>query len=167
MVNFAIQDTEFADLAKHLEGPTAIAITEGDSTAPARILAKFAKAAEQDNLGAICAMFNHCLRQEPQDVNGAFRYAMQGANQLEPYCLAFAGMFLVRNDDPKRIRVGFEMLLEAARAGNRDAQRDLGRCYTLGIGTQEDVEQGMQWTIKAAEQGDKEAIELLNQCRVD
>ena len=46
MVNFAIQDTVFADLAKHLEGPTAIAITEGDSTAPARILAKFAKAAE-------------------------------------------------------------------------------------------------------------------------
>jgi len=46
MVNFAIQDTECADLAKHLEGPTAIAITEGDSTAPARILAKFAKAAE-------------------------------------------------------------------------------------------------------------------------
>ena len=100
-------------------------------------------------------------------INNIAASLTQAEIDLAQYCLAFAGMFLVRNDDPKRIRVGFEMLLEAARAGNRDAQRDLGRCYTLGIGTQEDVEQGMQWTIKAAEQGDKEAIELLNQCRVD
>ena len=52
MMNFAVQDTVFADLSKHLEGPTAIAITEGDSTAPARILAKFAKAAEHLQLKA-------------------------------------------------------------------------------------------------------------------
>ena len=52
MVNFAVQDTVYADLSKHLEGPTAIAITEGDSTAPARILAKFAKAAEHLQLKA-------------------------------------------------------------------------------------------------------------------
>ena len=26
MINFAIKDTEFADLAQHLEGPTAIAV---------------------------------------------------------------------------------------------------------------------------------------------
>ena len=43
MMNFAVNDTAYADLAKHLEGPTAIAVTEGDSTAPARILAKYAK----------------------------------------------------------------------------------------------------------------------------
>jgi len=47
MVNFAVKDTQFADLAKHLEGPTALAVTEGDATAPARILAKFAKAADK------------------------------------------------------------------------------------------------------------------------
>ena len=47
MMNFAVKDTVFADLAKHLEGPTAIAVTDGDSTAPARILAKFAKAADK------------------------------------------------------------------------------------------------------------------------
>ena len=52
MMNFAVQDTVFAELSKHLEGPTAIAITEGDSTAPARILAKFAKAAEHLQLKA-------------------------------------------------------------------------------------------------------------------
>ncbi len=46
MINFAIKDTEFADLAQHLEGPTAIAICKDDATAAARILAKFAKTAE-------------------------------------------------------------------------------------------------------------------------
>ena len=46
MINFAIKDTEFADLAQHLEGPTAIAVCKDDATAAARILAKFAKTAE-------------------------------------------------------------------------------------------------------------------------
>ncbi len=45
MINFAVKDTEFADLAQLLEGPTAIAISKDDATAPARILAQFAKTA--------------------------------------------------------------------------------------------------------------------------
>ena len=52
MINFAVKDTVFEGLSKHLEGPTAIAITEGDSTAPARILAKFAKTADKLELKA-------------------------------------------------------------------------------------------------------------------
>ena len=39
MINFAIKDTEFADLAQHLEGPTAIAVCKDDATAAARVLA--------------------------------------------------------------------------------------------------------------------------------
>ena len=46
MINFAIKDTEFSDLAQHLEGPTAIAVCKDDATAAARVLAKFAKTAE-------------------------------------------------------------------------------------------------------------------------
>lgn len=45
MINFAVKDTEFADLAPLLEGPTAIAISKDDATAPARIIAQFAKTA--------------------------------------------------------------------------------------------------------------------------
>lgn len=45
MINFAIKDTVYADLAQHLEGPTAIAISKDDATAPARILAQFTKEA--------------------------------------------------------------------------------------------------------------------------
>ena len=46
MINFAIEGTEFADLAQHLEGPTALAVCKDDATAAARVLAKFAKTAE-------------------------------------------------------------------------------------------------------------------------
>ena len=45
LVNFAIKGTEFESLADCLEGPNAFAISTTDATAPARILAKFAKTA--------------------------------------------------------------------------------------------------------------------------
>ena len=46
MMNFAFKGTDFEALAPHLEGPSALAISTDDATAPARILAKFAKTAE-------------------------------------------------------------------------------------------------------------------------
>ena len=42
----AIKGTEFESLTEYLEGPTAIAVSKDDATAPARVLAKFAKTAE-------------------------------------------------------------------------------------------------------------------------
>ena len=41
-----MEGTEFESLNPDLEGPTAIAVSTTDATAPARILAKFAKEAE-------------------------------------------------------------------------------------------------------------------------
>ena len=43
MMNFAFKGTDFESLAPVLEGPSAIAVSKDDATAPARILAKFAK----------------------------------------------------------------------------------------------------------------------------
>lgn len=43
LVKLAIKDSEFADLAKDLEGPTAVAVSKDDATAPARVICKFAK----------------------------------------------------------------------------------------------------------------------------
>ena len=43
LINIAVKDTPFEELSKSLEGPTAIAISKTDATAPARILAKHAK----------------------------------------------------------------------------------------------------------------------------
>ena len=47
MLNFAIKGTEFEPLSQHLEGPSAVAISKTDATAPARIIAKFAKTADK------------------------------------------------------------------------------------------------------------------------
>ena len=43
MMNFAFKGTPCEELCKHLEGPNAVAISKTDATAPARILAKYAK----------------------------------------------------------------------------------------------------------------------------
>ena len=43
MMNFAFKGTPCEELSQHLEGPNAVAISKTDATAPARILAKFAK----------------------------------------------------------------------------------------------------------------------------
>ncbi len=43
MMNFAFKDTDFESLSPVLEGPSAIAISVDDATAPARVLSKFAK----------------------------------------------------------------------------------------------------------------------------
>ncbi len=45
MLHLAFEGTDYAQLDKHLAGPTAIAISTEDETAPARVLAEFAKEA--------------------------------------------------------------------------------------------------------------------------
>jgi len=47
MMNFAFQGTEFEGLAPYLEGPSAMAYSNEDATAPARILCNFAKTADK------------------------------------------------------------------------------------------------------------------------
>lgn len=47
MMNFAFKDTPFEELAKYLEGPSAMAVSKTDATAPARVLSKFAETAKQ------------------------------------------------------------------------------------------------------------------------
>ena len=45
MMNFAFKDTDMAPLCDLLEGPNALAVSKDDATAPARIIAKYAKKA--------------------------------------------------------------------------------------------------------------------------
>lgn len=47
MMNFAFKGTEFEGLAPYLEGPSAMAYSSTDATAPARVLAEFAKKADK------------------------------------------------------------------------------------------------------------------------
>lgn len=52
MIRFAAKGTEFEALEPHLEGPTALAVSKDDATAPARVLAEFAKTADKLELKA-------------------------------------------------------------------------------------------------------------------
>ena len=45
MMNFAFKGTDFESLTTYLTGPSAVAISKEDATAPARVLCKFAKTA--------------------------------------------------------------------------------------------------------------------------
>ncbi len=45
MMNFAFKGTDYETLLPYLEGPSALAISTEDATAPARVLCKFAKTA--------------------------------------------------------------------------------------------------------------------------
>ena len=47
MIRFAAKGTAFEALEPNLEGPTALAVSKSDATAPARVLAEFAKTAEK------------------------------------------------------------------------------------------------------------------------
>jgi len=46
-MNFAFQGTPFEGLTQYLEGPSAVAISSDDATAPARVLSEFAKTADK------------------------------------------------------------------------------------------------------------------------
>ena len=48
MMNFAFKGTDFEGLAPFLNGPSAMACSTTDATAPARVLAEFAKKAKND-----------------------------------------------------------------------------------------------------------------------
>lgn len=52
MIRFAAKGTAFEALEPDLEGPTALAVSKEDATAPARILAEFAKKADKLELKA-------------------------------------------------------------------------------------------------------------------
>ena len=52
MMNFAFKGTDFEALAPYLEGPSAMAYSTTDATAPARIIAKFAKDAKKMEIKA-------------------------------------------------------------------------------------------------------------------
>ena len=47
MMNFAFKDTDYEGLAPYLNGPSAMAYSTTDATAPARVLAEFAKKADK------------------------------------------------------------------------------------------------------------------------
>ena len=52
LLNLAVKGTPFEDLSKDLQGPTALAVTKGDATVPARTIVTFDKKGEMVKLKA-------------------------------------------------------------------------------------------------------------------
>ncbi|MCD8069606.1 MAG: 50S ribosomal protein L10 [Lachnospiraceae bacterium] len=50
LMNFAFKGTDFEQLAPYLNGPSAIAVSSADATAPARVITDFVKANKLTNL---------------------------------------------------------------------------------------------------------------------
>ena len=63
--------------------------------------------------------------------------------------------------------VMFERKLSAAKAGDIEAQYDLGYRYEKGRGTEQDDEQAVLWYLRAAEQGLDKAEYKLGLCYLD
>lgn len=60
MMNFAFTGTPCEELCKHLEGQNAIAVSDTDATAPARIISKYAKTIPTLELVAGVIEGNYC-----------------------------------------------------------------------------------------------------------
>jgi TPR repeat protein len=70
------------------------------------------------------------------------------------------GRLLCHDCDSQRDRrIGFELLRQAARAGDRQAQLELGQLYSCG--KHRELSQARHWLEQAAAQGSTEASHIL------
>ncbi|NQV32346.1 MAG: sel1 repeat family protein, partial [Phycisphaeraceae bacterium] len=59
-------------------------------------------------------------------------------------------------------KTAFSWYLKAAQQGDMEAQTLVGQCLLNGEGTDPDKSQAIEWLNMAVDQGNEEAIELLN-----
>jgi len=60
----------------------------------------------------------------------------------------------------------FDALLKAARAGDPEAQNQLGDAYALGEGTVTNPKKAVEWYEKSAAQGQTDAMSSLGACKL-
>ena len=93
------------------------------------------------------------------------RMAAIGAQKRAQYamgCIYLTGDFGVKKDFVK----GLAFLCRAAYRGEPDAQFKLALCFLRGIGVNPDSELAMGWLQRAAQQGQKDAIHMLNTMKI-
>lgn len=71
-------------------------------------------------------------------------------------------MYIERRGITKDYAKAIEHYTKAANAGHAGSQFNLGLIYKTGIGTAPDLKKAKHWLELAAEQGDEEAIKVLN-----
>ncbi|KAG1228616.1 hypothetical protein G6F35_002293 [Rhizopus arrhizus] len=100
----------------------------------------------------------------PKDaVSSVYYYTIAARQGHAPSCLALSAWYLVGDGD--RLQVSEKKALEwaqlAAEKGLSKAQFALGYFTEMGIGREKDVSEAMGWYEKAAENGDRKAMERL------
>jgi len=69
---------------------------------------------------------------------------------------------LMLKQDPKEAQRVVQFYTDMANDGNANAQYELANFYLEGIGVEKDEAKAKEWLQKAAGQGHKDAVELLN-----
>ena len=94
--------------------------------------------------------------------DGAARWYKLAAKQRHAVAqMALARLYYSGSGIPRNHGLVFWLTRQSAKSGLYDAQRSLGYCHYVGIGTPINREKGVFWFKAAAKNGDKEAKHIL------
>ena len=92
----------------------------------------------------------------------AARWYKKAAEQKHAVAqMALSRLYYGGSGVPKNHEIVFRLAQQSAKSGLYDAQRSLGYCYYVGIGTPVDRERGVYWLKAAARNGDEESKNVL------
>lgn len=94
------------------------------------------------------------------DGGKAFNWYKKAADAGHVDALVMVGRHYLSAEE-KDEEKAIECFLQAEENGNPKAMFSLGCCYELGLGVEEDREIALEWYRKAAELGDKDAIDKI------
>jgi TPR repeat protein len=97
-----------------------------------------------------------------RDIDQALRWYEKAASQGSSEADLRIARIMASDADHRDRPTPFEVTLEAAEAGDPEAQRALAFKYEHGLGIEEDPEAAIEWYRKAAEQGNTEALLWLS-----
>lgn len=96
--------------------------------------------------------------------NKAIEYYIKAAEQGHAEAQFFLYRYFYTEEDSDEKSKAMQWLIMAAEQGCVEAQCELGCCYILGTGVEENIEKAMMWLEKASEDGRVEAQYCLGVC---
>ena len=96
-----------------------------------------------------------------KNIHEAVKWHQKAAERGSEYAKEQLSMLNCIIDCEEMVQKFAEEQIRLAEQGNVDAQVSLGKKYMYGDGVEEDEEEAIKWFIKAAKQGDRDAIDQL------